>query len=124
VGFNLNCKTVGLIGTGRIGLLTGKILSRGFGSEVIAYDPYPDPTAAAENGITYVPTLEELLRRADIVSLHCPLMESTYHILNKETLALMKKGVILVNTSRGALIDTKALIRYAFVSKQPYSSCS
>lgn len=118
MGFNLNCKTVGLIGTGRIGLLTGKILSRGFGSEVIAYDPYPDPTAAAENGITYVTTLEELLRRADIVSLHCPLTESTYHILNKETLASMKKGVILVNTSRGALIDTKALIRYVFVSSE------
>jgi D-lactate dehydrogenase len=111
VGFNLYGKTIGLVGTGRIGLLTGKILSRGFGSEVIAYDPYPNPTAAAEHGVAYVPTLEELLRRADIVSLHCPLMKSTHHILNNKTLPTMKRGAILVNASRGGLIDTKALIQ-------------
>jgi D-lactate dehydrogenase len=113
VGFNLHAKTVGLIGTGRIGLLTGKILSLGMGCKVIAYDPYPNAKMAAEYGITYVDTLHTLLRESDIVSLHCPLNETTHHILNGETIPLTKKGVILVNASRGALIETKALIQYA-----------
>jgi hypothetical protein len=81
---------------------------------VIAYDVKPNPTAAAEHGITYVPTLSELLQRADIVSLHCPLMESTHHLLNDETFPMMKRGVVLVNASRGGLIDTRALIRSVF----------
>jgi D-lactate dehydrogenase len=111
LGFNLNKKTVGLIGTGRIGLLTGKILSHGFGCNVIAYDVYPNEKAAEEHGIKYVETLDELLSRSDIISLHCPLNDSTYHILNDETLGKTKKGVVLINTSRGGLIDTNALIR-------------
>lgn len=111
VGFNLGSKTIGLIGTGKIGLLTGSILSKGFGSKVIAYDLYPNPKAAAEHGVSYVETLDELLEQSDIISLHCPLAESTHHMLNDETLSKTKQGVILVNTSRGALIDTKALIR-------------
>lgn len=119
MGFNLHLKTVGLIGTGRIGLLTGKILSLGMGCKVIAYDPYPNVKMAAEYGITYVDTLHALLRESDIVSLHCPLHESTYHILNEETIPLMKKGVVLVNASRGALIETKALIQYATSSPPP-----
>src|SRR5436305_7918259 len=82
------------------------------GCKVIAYDPYPNAKTAAEHGITYVDTLHALLRESDIVSLHCPLLESTHHILNGETIPLMKKGVILVNASRGALIETKALIQY------------
>lgn len=112
MGFNINGKTVGLIGTGRIGLLVGKILSLGMGAEVIAYDPYPNPAAAKEHGVSYVDTLDELLEVSDIVSLHCPLMKSTYHILNEKTLPRMKQGVVLVNASRGGLINTKALIRY------------
>ncbi|KAI9683807.1 MAG: hypothetical protein M1829_004141 [Trizodia sp. TS-e1964] len=115
-GFNLKGKTVGLIGTGQIGLLTGKILSLGFGCKVIASDPYPNEKKALEFEITYVQTIEELLKASDIISLHCPLLESTHHILNETTLPLTKKGVILVNTSRGGLIDTKALIRYDFLS--------
>lgn len=110
VGMNLHGKTVGLIGTGKIGLLTGKILAKGFDSTVIAYDPYPSP-AAAENGITYVDKLEDLLARSDIISLHCPLLDSTKYIINETTLGQMKKGVILINTSRGGLIDTYALIK-------------
>ncbi|RMZ85903.1 hypothetical protein DV736_g6543, partial [Chaetothyriales sp. CBS 134916] len=111
VGFNLHEKTVGLIGTGRIGLLTGRILARGMGCNVIAHDPYPNVKAAEEHGVVYVDSLEELLRESDVVSLHCPLMQSTRHILNDKTFALMKPGVVLVNSSRGGLIDTKALIR-------------
>ncbi|KAF8423793.1 D-lactate dehydrogenase [Tirmania nivea] len=110
LGFNLSGKTVGIIGTGRIGLLTGKILSKGFACNVIAYDVYPNVKAASEYGIKYVDTLEELLKMSDIVSLHCPLMDSTYHILDERTLAQTKKGVVLINTSRGGLINTTALI--------------
>lgn len=110
LGFNLNGKTIGLIGTGKIGLITGKILAKGFNCIVIAYDPYPSP-AAAECGINYVQTLDELLERSDIVSLHCPLTESTEYMINDNTLGKMKQGVILINTSRGGLIDTYALIR-------------
>ncbi len=81
------------------------------GCKVIAYDPYPDPKSASDHGISYVDSIEELLRESDVVSLHCPLLDSTYHILNEETLPLMKKGVLLVNSSRGGLVDTKALIK-------------
>lgn len=109
VGFNLSDKTVGILGTGNIGMRTGKILSHGFGCNVLAYDPYPSSTAAADAGITYV-TLDELLSRSDIISLHCPLLPSTKYVLNETTLAQTKRGVVLVNTSRGGLIDTKALI--------------
>jgi len=110
VGFNLHGKTVGLIGTGKIGLLTGKILAKGFGVNVIAFDPYPS-SAAAECGIKYVDTLDELLERSEVISLHCPLLETTKYIIRDETLAKTKKGVVLINTSRGALIDTDALIK-------------
>ena len=111
MGFNIHGKTVGIIGTGKIGMLTGKILSKGFGATVIAYDPYPSK-AAEEYGITYVDTLDELLSRSDIISLHCPLMDSTKYIINDTAISKMKKGVVLINTSRGELIDTYSLIRY------------
>ncbi|KAF8541897.1 D-lactate dehydrogenase [Trichophaea hybrida] len=111
LGFNLNGKIVGIVGTGKIGLLTGKILSKGFGCNVIAYDPYPNTDAATEYGISYVETLEELLRQVDILSLHCPLNDGTKYIINEKALGQTKKGVILINTSRGALIDTRALIK-------------
>jgi lactate dehydrogenase-like 2-hydroxyacid dehydrogenase len=110
MGSNLCGKTIGLIGTGKIGLLTGKILSKGFGCTVIAYDPYPSD-AAEEHGIVYVNALEELLARSDIISLHCPLNKDTDYLINDKTLSQTKKGVVLINTSRGGLIDTYALIR-------------
>lgn len=118
LGFNLNGKTIGLIGTGKIGLLTGRILSKGFMAKVIAYDPYPSP-AAAEYGITYVDKLDDLLEASDIISLHCPLMDSTKYIICDDSIAKMKKGVVLINTSRGGLIDTYALIRCVFPPNQP-----
>ncbi|KAJ3536705.1 hypothetical protein NMY22_g5913 [Coprinellus aureogranulatus] len=111
LGFNLNGKTIGIIGTGKIGLLTGRILSRGFQANVIAYDPYPNEKVAEEYGIKYVGELDELLKESDIISLHCPLMESTKYIISDATIPKMKKGVVLINTSRGGLIDTYALIR-------------
>jgi D-lactate dehydrogenase len=105
LGFNISGKTVGLIGTGKIGLLTGRILAKGFNSDVIAYDPYPSPVAE-EYGIRYVQTLDELCEKSDIVSLHCPLTDETKYIINDDTLGKMKPGVVLINTSRGGLIDT------------------
>lgn len=110
VGINIKGKTVGLIGTGRIGLCVGKILAHGFGAKVIAYDPYPAKDAASY-GITYAQGLDELLARSDIISIHCPLLESTKYIVNENTISKMKDGVFLVNTSRGGLIDTGALIK-------------
>ena len=110
LGFNLFQKTIGIIGTGKIGLLTGKILAKGFGCNVIAYDPYPSKQAD-ECGIRYVDTLKELFGQSDIISLHCPLNDSTKYMINDTALGQMKKGVILINTSRGALIDTAALIK-------------
>ena len=103
-GFDLHGKTVGVVGTGRIGR-TFISICRGFGMKVLAYDMYPNPEAGAE----YV-SLEELFRRSDIISLHCPLTKDTHHLVNAESIAQMKKGVMIVNTSRGALIDAEALL--------------
>lgn len=104
IGFDLHGKTAGVIGTGRIGRVFIDIC-RGFGLNVIAYDPYP----AADSGIEYV-SVEELCRRSDIISLHCPLTHDTKHIINRDTISLMKNGVLIVNTSRGALVDSEALL--------------
>ncbi len=103
-GFDLHGKTVGVIGTGRIGRIFIDIC-RGFGMRVIAYDAYP----AKDSGITYVP-LEDLFRESDVISLHCPLTEETKHIISAQAIGSMKKGVVIVNTSRGALIDAEALL--------------
>lgn len=103
-GFDLYGKTVGVIGTGKIGRVFIDIC-RGFGMKVIAYDKYPAEGA----GITYV-TPERLFAESDIISLHCPLTEETYHMINSETIAMMKKGVAIINTSRGALIDAESLL--------------
>ncbi|KFY41278.1 hypothetical protein V495_04999 [Pseudogymnoascus sp. VKM F-4514 (FW-929)] len=111
VGFNLHGKTVGVIGTGQIGLLVAKILSRGFGCEVVAYDLYPNEEKAQEYGFTYK-SRDEVLREADILTLHCPLTPSSHHLLDDSTLSLTKPGVVIINTSRGGLIDTKSLIRF------------
>lgn len=103
-GFDLHGKTVGVIGTGKIGRIFMDIC-HGFGMNVLAYDKYP-----AENvGCRYV-ELDELLEKSDIVSLHCPLTEETKHIIGRQAIEKMKKGVILVNTSRGALVDAEALL--------------
>ncbi|MBQ6550031.1 MAG: 2-hydroxyacid dehydrogenase [Lachnospiraceae bacterium] len=103
-GFDLHGKTVGVIGTGKIGRVFIDIC-RGFGMNVLAYDKFP----AADSGITYVP-LDELFERADIISLHCPLTDETHHMINEESIARMKKGVVIINTSRGALIDSEVLL--------------
>jgi D-lactate dehydrogenase len=108
VGFDLHGRTAGIVGTGKIGRITAEILG-GFGMEVLAYDLYPDETWAAANRITYCP-INELLSRSDVISLHTPLTPETHHLINREALALMKDGFYLINTSRGKLIDTAALI--------------
>lgn len=108
VGFDLHGKTVGLIGTGIIGRTTAGIF-RGFGCQVLAHDPYPNAEWAVEKGIRYVP-LEELLRTSDIISLHLPLTPETHYLLNSKTIALMKPGAYLLNTSRGKLVHATALI--------------
>lgn len=105
VGFDLYGKTVGVVGTGRIGSVFADMCRGGFGMEVLAYDKYP----AKDSGHRYV-ELPELLERSDIISLHCPLTEDSYHIIDQAAIERMKKGVILINTSRGALVDTEALI--------------
>ena len=103
-GFDLHGKTVGVIGTGKIGKIFVDIC-RGFGMNVIAYDAYP----AKDSGISYV-SLNELFERSDIISLHCPLTEDTRHMINGDAIEKMKKGVVILNTSRGALIDAEALL--------------
>lgn len=108
VGFDLYKKTVGVIGTGRIGAVFAKILV-GFGCQVIAYDRVKNSDLLTA-GVQYV-SLNELLRKSDIISLHVPLTPETRHIIDEKALALTKKGVMLINTGRGALIDTRALIQ-------------
>lgn len=108
VGFDLYGKTVGIIGTGKIGRCTAQIF-RGFGTRVLAHDPFPVSDWAAENKIEYT-SMETLLKESDVVSLHLPLMPETHHLLNAQTLAQMKPGAYLVNSSRGKLVDTTALI--------------
>lgn len=104
MGMDLYEKTAGVIGTGKIGQAMIRILN-GFQVHVLCYDPYPVEGLDAE----YV-SLEEIFKSADIISLHCPLTSDTRHLINKDTIAMMKKGIYLVNTSRGGLIDTEALI--------------
>ena len=108
LGFDLHSRTVGIIGTGKIGRIAGKIL-HGFGCHILAYDLYPNEEFAREYG-EYV-SLEELLSRSDIISLHCPLTPETHHLIDENAISMMKKGVMLVNTSRGGLIDTQAVIK-------------
>lgn len=107
IGFNLAGKTVGLIGTGRIGAATARIL-HGFGMQILCYDPKPQ-SALLPPSARYV-DLAQLYRDSDIISLHCPLTPDSHHLINATSLAQMKNGVMLINTSRGGLIDTKAVI--------------
>ena len=103
-GFDLYGKTVGVIGTGKIGRVFADIC-KGFGMNILAYDKFP----AADSGLNYV-DLPELFAKSDIISLHCPLTDETRHIINADSIAQMKKGVIIINTSRGALVNTEDLI--------------
>jgi D-lactate dehydrogenase len=106
-GFNVSGKTVGVIGTGKIGSAFARIMS-GLGCRVLAYDTFPDEKLASE-GMEYV-GLEKLLSGSDIISLHCPLTPETAYLINRQTLSMMKPGVMLINTSRGALISTNDVI--------------
>ncbi|WP_160286082.1 2-hydroxyacid dehydrogenase [Pseudomonas knackmussii] len=106
-GFDLHGKTVGVIGSGQIGQVFARIMG-GFGCRLLAYDPYPNPAIEAMGG-QFV-GLEQLLAEADIVSLHCPLNDATRHLINEQSLQDMKRGAMLINTGRGALVDTPALI--------------
>ncbi len=106
MGFNFFEKTAGIIGTGKIGAAMCRIC-RGFGMKVLAYDVYENPSL--KDFVEYV-SLDKLLSDSDVISLHCPLMDSTYHLINIDTIRQMKDGVILVNTSRGALVKTDDLI--------------
>ncbi|CAF0783479.1 unnamed protein product [Adineta steineri] len=108
VGIDLFGKTVGIIGIGSVGLCAVKIFL-GFGCKVLAYDIKPIDTIAKEHGFQYV-SMDELLQESDIVSLHAPMHESTYHLINKEALDKMKHGAMLINTSRGPLVDANALV--------------
>ncbi len=115
-GFDLYGKTVGVIGTGKIGKIFADI-SKGFGMKVLAYDKFPNDSL----GLDYV-SLDELFKESDIISLHCPLTPETTHIINNESIAKMKKGVVIINTSRGALIDTESLIE-GIKNKQVGAAC-
>lgn len=107
-GFDLHGKTAGIFGTGRIGRIVAEIL-KGFGMRVLAYDPYPSADWAVRHGIVYADR-QSVVRESDVLSLHVPLVPETKHIVRRETLEMMKPGAILVNVSRGQLIDTAALI--------------
>lgn len=104
VGFDLYGKTIGIVGTGKIGRCAIDI-AKGFGMKVLAYDPYP----ANIDGVEFT-SFESLIENSDIISLHCPLSPENYHLINHDTIEKMKKGVVIINTSRGGLIDSNALL--------------
>ncbi len=108
LGFDLHGRTVGVIGTGKIGMIFAQIM-HGFGCQLLGYDAYPNSDFEAIGASRYV-ELSELLENSDIISLHCPLMPETHYIINAHAIDQMKPGVMLINTSRGGLIDTKAAI--------------
>ena len=108
MGFNMQGKTVGIVGLGKIGQSTAKLL-KAFGCRLLAFDLYPNQQFVEENGIILAP-LEKLWAESDIITFHCPLTKETRHMVNRESINMMKDGVMIINTSRGALIDTRALI--------------
>lgn len=108
-GFDLMGKTIGVVGTGRIGEHVIRI-GKGFAMNVLAYDPYPKEQFAKEMDFQYLP-LEEVLKNSEVVTLHVPYMASTHHLMNAKTIAQMKQGAYLINTSRGAVVETDALVR-------------
>ena len=107
LGFDLRGRTAGIVGTGRIGQVVAEIL-RGFGCRLLAHDPYPSPRCL-ELGVEYA-ELARVLRESDVITLHCPLTPESRHLIDAAALSLMKDGVMLINTSRGALVDTRAAI--------------
>ncbi|MFN6944477.1 MAG: 2-hydroxyacid dehydrogenase [Cytophagaceae bacterium] len=117
MGFDLHGKTVGLIGLGKIGKATASII-KGFGCKILGYDVYQDPECISM-GVEYT-DIDTLLSQSDIISLHCPLNPNTFHLINEKTIGQMKDGVMLINTSRGALIDTKAVINALKTCKIAY----
>ncbi len=118
LGFDLHGSTVGVIGTGKIGTIFAQIM-HGFGCHLLGYDAYPNEHFTASGSAKYV-DLPELFAKSDIISLHCPLLESTHHLINQETIDQMKMGVMLINTSRGQLVDTRAVIEGIKVGKIGY----
>ena len=108
MGFDMHGKTAGIIGTGKIARVLINILL-GFGMKIVAYDLYPDYEYARQNDVTYV-TPDELYAQADVISLNCPLTRDNYHLINREAISKMKRGVMIINTGRGPLIDTEALL--------------
>jgi len=108
VGFDLHGKTAGIVGTGKIGRIVARILG-GFGMKLLAFDPFPNREWAAQQGVEYVDA-STLAGRSDVISLHVPLTPETKYVIRRETLQLMKPGAILINVSRGALIDTTGLL--------------
>jgi D-lactate dehydrogenase len=108
LGFDMYGKTAGIVGTGKIGKCLISIL-KGFGMDILAYDKFPDGEYAKDAKISYV-SLEELNKKSDIISLHCPLTQETEYMINKESINKMKNSVVIINTGRGKLIDTQALI--------------
>lgn len=119
-GFDLHGKTVGVIGTGRIGRVFIDIC-RGFGMKVLAYDKYPAEGLDNGDSVRYVP-LDELFAKSDIISLHCPLTEETDHIIDETSLSKCRQGVVIINTSRGALVDAEALLA-AIKSRKVGAAC-
>lgn len=109
VGFDLHGKTVGIVGTGKIGMAFARIM-HGFGCRLLGFDPAPHPNAH-EIGLNYA-TMEQLLAQSEVVALNCPLNEHTLRMIGRPQFAAMKPGAILINTARGAVIDTDALIEY------------
>lgn len=119
-GFDLHGKTVGIIGTGKIGRVFTDIC-RGFGMRVLAYDKFKAQDYENGDTVKYV-SLDELFEQSDVISLHCPLNEETYHMINSETLEKCKRGVVIINTSRGALVDAEALLS-AIKSRKVGAAC-
>ena len=119
-GFDLYGKTVGVIGTGKIGRIFIDIC-RGFGMKVLCYDKFPSPELNSREGVSYT-TLPNLLQNSDIISLHCPLTEETYHVIDEKAIDICKRGVVILNTSRGALVDAEALL-LGIKSKKVGAAC-
>ena len=119
LGFDMHGKTVGIIGTGKIGKVAINIL-KGFGMRILAYDVFPDMEYQKTGGFQYV-DLDVIYRESDIISLHCPLTKETYRLINEASIAKMKNGVMIINTGRGMLIDSKALIEGLKTGKVGYA---
>jgi len=109
-GFDLVGKTLGVVGTGHIGRNVCRIARKGFLMRVLAYDVHPDQEIASELGFTYAPSLDALLAESDVITLHAPYLKSTHHLINRQNIARSKRGSILINTARGGLVETQALL--------------